>query len=111
MRPEHDVTMRIRFCHFSDRKCVAPDFETDDNLTADRLGCTIFPKEVTVSTATAQEIYKTWMQPLSTTERLRLAALILNDITPALTIDEDDAWSGQDLHDLSAFALDILTVP
>jgi hypothetical protein len=58
-----------------------------------------------MSTATAQEIYKTWVQSLPPTERLRLATLILNDIVPALTIDEDDAWSEQDLHDLSAFAL------
>ena len=58
-----------------------------------------------MSTAAAQEIYKTWVQSLPTTERLRLATLILNDIVPALIIDEDDAWSEQDLHDLSAFAL------
>ena len=58
-----------------------------------------------MSTATAQEVYKTWVQSLSTTERLRLAALILNDIAPALDIDEDDAWSEQDLHDLSIFSL------
>ena len=58
-----------------------------------------------MSAATAQEIYRTWVQSLPTTERLRLATLILNDIVPALTIDEDDAWSEQDLHDLSAFAL------
>jgi hypothetical protein len=58
-----------------------------------------------MSTATAQEIYKTWVQSLPPTERLRLATLILNDIVPALTMDEDDAWSEQDLHDLSAFAL------
>ena len=58
-----------------------------------------------MSTATAQEIYKTWVQSLPTTERLRLATLILNDIVPALAIDEDDAWSEQDLHDLSVFAL------
>ncbi len=56
-------------------------------------------------TATAQEIYKTWVQSLPTTERLRLATLILNDIVPTLTIDEDDTWSEQDLHDLSVFAL------
>jgi hypothetical protein len=28
-----------------------------------------------------------------------------NGIVPALTVDEDDAWSEQDLHDLSVFAL------
>jgi len=58
-----------------------------------------------MSTTTAQEIYKTWVQSLPIKERLRLAALILNGIVPALTLDEDDAWSEQDLHDLSVFAL------
>jgi hypothetical protein len=43
---------------------------------------------------------------VSTTERLRLATL--NDIVPALTIDQDEAWSEQDLHDLSAFAFSTL---
>jgi hypothetical protein len=55
--------------------------------------------------ATAQEVYTTWVQCLSVTERLRLASMILNDVTPALPIDEDDAWSGEDLLDLSVFAL------
>jgi len=55
--------------------------------------------------ATAQEVYKTWVQSLSITERLRLASMILNDVTPALPIDDDDAWSGEDLSDLSVFAL------
>ena len=54
---------------------------------------------------TVQEIYRMWVQPLSVTERLRLATLILNDVAPALPVDEDDAWSEQDYHDLSAFSL------
>jgi len=58
-----------------------------------------------MSTTTAQTIYREWICPLPITERLRLATLILNDAVPALAIDEDDAWSEQDLHDLSAFAL------
>jgi hypothetical protein len=58
-----------------------------------------------MSAETVQEIYKMWVQPLSVTERLRLATLILNDVAPALPIDEDDTWSEQDYHDLSAFAL------
>ncbi len=58
-----------------------------------------------MSTTTAQTIYREWVRPLPITERLRLATLILNDAVPAPTVDEDDVWSEQDLHDLSAFAL------
>jgi hypothetical protein len=58
-----------------------------------------------MSTTTAQEIYRTWVCALPITERLRLATLILNDAVPALTVDEDDTWSEQDLHDLTTFAV------
>ena len=58
-----------------------------------------------MSVTNAKDVYRTWVQSLSVTERLRLATLILNDIAPALVVDEDDAWSEQDLSDLSAFAL------
>jgi hypothetical protein len=74
-------------------------------LTADRLRCTISLNGANyVYGNRARDLYNL-SQSLSATERLRLASLILNDIVPALTIDEDDAWSEQDLHDLSAFAL------
>lgn len=57
-----------------------------------------------MSEITVQELYRTWVWPLPATERLRLATLILNDLAPALPIDEDDAWSDQDLQDLAVFA-------
>jgi len=52
----------------------------------------------------AEELYLT-AQQLSPKERLRLAAMILNDITADETIDFSDSWSEEDLQDLSAFAL------
>ncbi|HEY6660533.1 MAG TPA: hypothetical protein VI031_05315 [Pyrinomonadaceae bacterium] len=53
----------------------------------------------------AEELYLT-AQQLSPKERLRLAVMILNDITAAdETIDFSDSWSEEDLQDLSAFAL------
>ena len=58
-----------------------------------------------MSALTAQEIYRTWVWPLPITERLRLASLILNDLAPGLLIDEGDAWSAEDMRDLSVFAL------
>ena len=57
-----------------------------------------------MSDITAQEIYQSWIRPLPVMERLRLATLILSDLTPVLPIEEDDAWSDQDLQDLTAFA-------
>ena len=54
---------------------------------------------------TPEELYLT-IQELSQKERLRLAVMILNDITPIDEIIEySDSWSDEDLQDLSAFAL------
>ena len=55
---------------------------------------------------TAEELYLTTVQQLSPKERLRLAAMILNDITaPDETIEFSDSWTEEDLQDLTAFAL------
>ena len=53
----------------------------------------------------AEELYLT-AQQLSPKERLRLAAMILNDITAAEeNVELSDTWSEEDLRDLTAFAL------
>jgi hypothetical protein len=53
----------------------------------------------------AKDLYQSVLQ-LSPKERLRLAVMILNDITAdEETIEYSDAWTEQDLQDLSAFAL------
>ena len=54
----------------------------------------------------AKELYLKSVQRLSLKERLRLAAMILNDITdPDENVEFSDSWTEQDLKDLSAFAL------
>jgi len=54
----------------------------------------------------AQELYAEAVSQMSPRQRLRLAALILDDLAAsAEAIDFGDAWSEQDQIDLAAFAL------
>ena len=53
----------------------------------------------------AQELYSEAVSQMSPRQRLRLAALILDDLAAsAETIDFSDAWNEQDQIDLAAFA-------
>jgi len=52
---------------------------------------------------TAQEVFSGAVHGLSAPERLRLAAMILQDLTHV--VDQADAWSEQDQRDLTAFSL------
>ena len=56
---------------------------------------------------TAQEVFTETVQALPPTERLRLAALILQDLARAdvAVVDASDAWSEQDQRDLTALSL------
>jgi hypothetical protein len=56
---------------------------------------------------TAQEVFTETVQALPPTERLRLAALILQDLarSDVAVVDTSDAWSEQDQRDLTAFSL------
>jgi hypothetical protein len=56
---------------------------------------------------TAQEVFTETVQALSLTERLRLAALILQDLAQSevAVVDSSDAWSEQDQSDLTALSL------
>ncbi|MBW4586284.1 hypothetical protein G7B40_023000 [Aetokthonos hydrillicola Thurmond2011] len=56
---------------------------------------------------TVQQIYRNIIDTLKPSERLRLAALILNDLTEQEipVIDNSDTWSEQDQLDLAAFSL------
>ncbi len=47
---------------------------------------------------TADRIYTKVVRQLSLKERLRLAALILNDVIPL--VDEHTAWNEEDLQDV-----------
>ncbi len=58
-------------------------------------------------TITAQEVFDETVQALPLTERLRLAALILQDLahSDVAVVDTSDEWSEQDQRDLTAFSL------
>lgn len=50
---------------------------------------------------TVVEIYERAIKPLPPSERLRLATLILNGISPGSVADYADAWSDEDLADFT----------
>ena len=56
---------------------------------------------------TAQEVFTETVRSLPPTERLRLAALILQDLAQEdmAVVDVSSVWSEQDQHDLTAFSL------
>lgn len=56
---------------------------------------------------TVQEIYQNLVVTLPLNERLRLAALILNDLTGqnVTIIDTSETWSEQDQLELTSFSL------
>lgn len=52
-----------------------------------------------------KQLYVDTISHLSPKERLQLAAMILEDLTTSREFD--DAWSEQDLRDLTAFSLSV----
>jgi hypothetical protein len=56
---------------------------------------------------TIQEIYQNIVGNFSVNDRLRLAVLILNDLTQqnVAFIDSSDTWTEQDQLDLTSFSL------
>ena len=56
---------------------------------------------------TAQEIYIQVVRTLSTTERLRLATLILNELSNqnVSVVEQSDTWSEEDRLDSPTFSL------
>ena len=56
---------------------------------------------------TAQEIFAETVRALPPSERLRLAALILQDLAQSevAVVDRSDTWTEQDQHDLTIFSL------
>ncbi len=56
--------------------------------------------------ATARDIYASAVAPLPASERLRLAALILDGLaeTAADALDYSDEWTAQDMQDLANFS-------
>ena len=56
---------------------------------------------------TAQEVFTETVRALPPTERLRLAALILQDLAQSevAVVDRSDSWNEQDQSDLTTFSL------
>jgi hypothetical protein len=56
---------------------------------------------------TAQEVFTETVRSLPPTERLRLAALILQDLaqTDMAVVDANSIWSDQDQRDVTTFSL------
>ena len=54
-----------------------------------------------------QDIYVQVVFPLSPTERLQLATLILNDLVQqkATAIDDSDTWTNQEQADVATFSM------
>ena len=54
---------------------------------------------------TIQEMYEQSIKPLAASERLRLAALILNDIPSHAVVDYSEDWTDEDMRDLTLHSL------
>ena len=53
-----------------------------------------------------QELYESRVRPMVPAERLQLARLILDDLSPSeAAVDVDDEWSDDDLADVAAYAV------
>lgn len=59
------------------------------------------------SMSTAQEVFASAVRSLPPAERLRLAALIINELAQSgsLPLNAGTEWSGEDTRDLMAFSL------
>ena len=54
---------------------------------------------------TAETIYSQMVKSMPSSERLKLATLILNDIPPQSVVDYSEEWSEQDIRDLTIYSL------
>jgi hypothetical protein len=54
------------------------------------------------SQPSAEEVYAQAVKPLSASERLKLATMILNDISPLSVVEYSDEWSEEDMCDFAA---------
>ncbi len=72
------------------------------------LGCRVFHEGKNPMALTAEEIFTRDVRDLPSSERLRLAALILQDLTRsgATVVEQSESWSDQDRQDLTAFSLE-----
>lgn len=57
---------------------------------------------------TAEKIYNQVVKPLPPPERLKLATIILNDISPQTVVDYSEVWTEEDLRDFSVASWDYI---
>ena len=55
---------------------------------------------------TVQELYEQSIKPLPLSERLRLAAIILNGVQPESVVEYHDDWSEDDLREATRYAFE-----
>jgi hypothetical protein len=55
-----------------------------------------------IMASSAEEVYEHAVKSLPLSERLRLAALILNAIPPQAVVDYSDSWSDEDIREFTA---------
>jgi len=53
---------------------------------------------------TVEEVYSQVVEPLSLSERLKLATLILNDIPPHAVMNYSDEWTEEDMRDATLYS-------
>lgn len=53
---------------------------------------------------TAEEVYNQVVKPLPPPERLKLAAIILNNIPPEAVVDYSEEWTEEDLRDATLWS-------
>jgi hypothetical protein len=51
------------------------------------------------------ELYEQKIKGLSSSDRLRLASLILNGLVPSRSLDESTEWTAEDLHEATRSSL------
>ncbi len=54
---------------------------------------------------TVEQLYEQAVKPLPNADRLRLATLILNDISPQAVTNYSDEWSEEDLREATRHSL------
>ena len=58
-----------------------------------------------VTKTTAEEVYSQVIKPLPPLERLKLATMILNDISLRAVVDYSEEWTEEDMRDLTIYSL------
>lgn len=55
-----------------------------------------------MAAVTAEAVYDQVVRPMPASERLKLATMILDEISPRAVVDYSEEWSDQDYRDFAA---------